>query len=608
MYAILRTQKLKTFANVKGCADHHSRSRKTDNADPDIKNLLLVGSGDPYLDTKKRIDESGAHYRSNSVKAIELLLTASPEFFRPNNPDMAGHFEKQPTNAFKQRAIKWLENYFGKNNVVSAILHLDEATPHLQAIVVPVDETPRAKGPQTRLNAKKWTGDSKKLTKMQDSFANAVKDLGLERGIRGSQATHTKLKKYYGELNKPIKKIKIPAIEIPETYFTEKSKKEYVRQQKDLIYKNLKPQILDIYKASSIAKIAHKKRVEYQKTAHKVEEENKLLKKKCKELELKYEEVKMKYSDFINKVRDIELDSISQKMGLPTNEKGHYLKNEHEVINITGNKFYNHYNKQGGGGSIDFTMHCMDCDFKQAVSWLADTFNFDSAVSAVNNNVSPTYVNNAVKERKPYSPPRPALDLWHTVKKYLVEERKLNPAIVDYLHDKGSLYATKYKGFCNIVFKNKYDTLAEKRGLKSDFKGLEPGSKPDDGGVRITVGQNPDPKKLVLVESGIDAISYAQSYPDQDYIVMSTAGARPEGLYIKKALDAGYKVVCGYDNDVTGNNAYNELIKNYPGTERHAPDLKDWNDDVMQRKSIDFHNNHVALQDRCAVNSIEMSF
>ncbi|MFW5804362.1 MAG: plasmid recombination protein, partial [bacterium] len=116
-YAILRTQKLKTFANVKGCSDHHSRNRKTENANPDIKNELIIGSGDPYSDVRKRIDESGAHYRSNSNKAIEVLLTASPEYFRPSAPEKAGRYEKQPTNAFKQRATKWLQEYFGEDNV-----------------------------------------------------------------------------------------------------------------------------------------------------------------------------------------------------------------------------------------------------------------------------------------------------------------------------------------------------------------------------------------------------------------------------------------------------------------------------------------------------------
>ncbi|MFW5887032.1 MAG: MobV family relaxase, partial [Bacteroidota bacterium] len=288
-YAILRTQKLKNFANVKGCADHHSRSRETENANPKIKNQLLIGSGDPYNDVRKKIDESGAHYRSNSNKAIEVLLAASPEYFRPSAPEKAGCYEKQPTDAFKQRATRWLQEYFGKDNVVSAILHLDEATPHIQAIIVPIDNTPRKIGPQVRLNAKRWTGDSKKLAKMQDSFASAVKDLGLERGVKGSTAKHAKISQIYGEINKKAETIKIPKIELPDTYLTANAKKTYAKLQNDKIFKELKPQLSHIIKSSKLAKIADKKRKEYQETASKLQNENEQLKAENEQLKIELE-------------------------------------------------------------------------------------------------------------------------------------------------------------------------------------------------------------------------------------------------------------------------------------------------------------------------------
>ena len=48
---------------------------------------------------------------------------------------------------------KWLEEKYGKNNVVSTTIHRDETTPHLVAYVVPLDEE------SGRLNAKNISVD-----------------------------------------------------------------------------------------------------------------------------------------------------------------------------------------------------------------------------------------------------------------------------------------------------------------------------------------------------------------------------------------------------------------------------------------------------------------
>lgn len=314
-FAILRTQKLKTFANVKGCSDHHNRSRKTENANPDIENELLIGSGDPYLDAKKRIEESGAHYRSNSNKAIEVLLTATPDYFRPDMPDKAGYWQEQPTNAFKAKATEWLQEYFGKENVVSVILHLDESTPHIQAVVTPIDTTPRAKGPQVRLNAKKWTGNSIKLAKMQDSFANAVSSLGLQRGIKGSTAKHTKVKKFYGNMQKNNASLKNSDFIIQKPNFfntlTNKQKQKYIDEQQNSIISNIKPTYIILKNQANIAVIANKKRKEYQKTASKLQAENEAINKRLEQIEnvqIMLAQLKAE-NDFINYELDVALNT-----------------------------------------------------------------------------------------------------------------------------------------------------------------------------------------------------------------------------------------------------------------------------------------------------------
>ena len=79
--------------------------------------------------------------------------------------------------------------------MIDVKIHRDETTPHLIAYVVPVDE---ATG---KLNAKKWLGGRAKMSQMQSDFADQVRDLGLERGIEGSKAKHTRIKEYYAKVN-----------------------------------------------------------------------------------------------------------------------------------------------------------------------------------------------------------------------------------------------------------------------------------------------------------------------------------------------------------------------------------------------------------------------
>jgi len=125
--------------------------------------------------------------RKDAVLCIEHLITASPEW--------NGWGTEKETEFFEQ-SKKWLENKYGKNNVVSTTIHRDEKTPHLVAYVVPVDEE------TGRLNAKKYIGGSRHtLSQMQTNFAIEVKDLGLDRGVQGSKAKHTSIQEYYEKLN-----------------------------------------------------------------------------------------------------------------------------------------------------------------------------------------------------------------------------------------------------------------------------------------------------------------------------------------------------------------------------------------------------------------------
>lgn len=208
MFAICRIEKLKSSGNIGGLNSHLTRTMEVPNCDKELSwlNHREVGSNDLNLDIQKRLEAAKIIPRKNAVLAVEHLLTASPEYFKLNKvqregkkPNLTGNV--QDYNVFKSNAIEWLNERYGKENVVNITVHLDETTPHIHAIVVPID----SKG---KLNARSFFGGRDKMREMQDSYANKMKPLGLVRGVEGSKAQHTTIKEFYGMLNAPGDKIR----------------------------------------------------------------------------------------------------------------------------------------------------------------------------------------------------------------------------------------------------------------------------------------------------------------------------------------------------------------------------------------------------------------
>ncbi|MET4001148.1 MobV family relaxase [Marinobacterium sp. MBR-109] len=187
-FAIMRTQKLKTFAQITGAGKHVQRLQNTPNANPKLtaQNRQLLGSGNLSADVKAYIEQNvQGNIRKNAVLCIEQLLTASPEFFE-NDPD------SEKLNAWVEAQKQYIADQWG-DNCVSAVLHLDEKTPHIHAHIVPVVDN--------KLNQKKLIGGSKfRMRELQDEYAEAMKHLGLQRGIEKTKAAHTDIKSFYGQI------------------------------------------------------------------------------------------------------------------------------------------------------------------------------------------------------------------------------------------------------------------------------------------------------------------------------------------------------------------------------------------------------------------------
>jgi len=133
-FAILRFEKVKTLGDLASQQTHIHRYRDTPNATPSRRHLnrLIFGEHFAIKGVQKRLDEvkaSGQKVRTNSIPAIEVLLTASPQFFEQASPDEVAEWVDANE--------RFLVDSFGADNVVQVVLHMDESTPHIHAVVFP---------------------------------------------------------------------------------------------------------------------------------------------------------------------------------------------------------------------------------------------------------------------------------------------------------------------------------------------------------------------------------------------------------------------------------------------------------------------------------------
>jgi hypothetical protein len=191
-YAVFRVseKKYKDIKQLSGYQRHMERLMPVPNSDMAICNQRLIGSGDIVNTVKEYID--GIKLRKNNVIARDLILTASPEFFKN-----ATAVQKEQ---WVQQNIKWLERNFG-SNCVYATLHVDERTPHISALVVPkfCDEK---KQRYVLANARYFDGIAK-MSAWQDNYASSMQELfkDLNRGLKYSKAKHVQIRQFYSIIN-----------------------------------------------------------------------------------------------------------------------------------------------------------------------------------------------------------------------------------------------------------------------------------------------------------------------------------------------------------------------------------------------------------------------
>jgi len=575
MYAVMRIAKLKTMGEVGALGKHNERERETRNADAERlgDNERLAGTGNWCADVERRLADA-RYRRPDAVLCLEHVLTASKDFFATHDADRLA--------AWRDAAMDWLRTTYGPENVVAAVLHNDELTPHIQAAIVPVDE-------RDHLNAKHWTGGAAKLSALQDSYAQAMERFGLARGVKGSVADHQTVKEFYAKIEAPT-----PAPEIVrEAVAVEKpgrivgNPEKWASEQTERIVAELTPTLDD-----ALTKAAH-----YEGQAAKAEANVVVLQQRVRDLERDNATVTRDYKALVAQVRGIDLEDTMRALGgVQDRYDTHKWQVAGEHISINGEKFYNHDRQSGGGQSIDLVMHVGGYTFRQAVAYLNHAGGSDLAVAAAAQYGARQGQEIVERERDAparFMPPTRDEGRWPQVRAYLVEQRGIPRGMVDELHARGALYADRR---ANAVFiRQDAEGRAVGASLRgtapgSQFQGLALGSRRGEGHFSFSLGE-PAPYRVPqyhIAESPIDALSraaLAQHVGERgEFTFVSNDGhGELPRRQIEEGLARGALVHCGFDNDTGGDKLWQQVTEAYPRAEavvreRPPADAKDWNE------------------------------
>ena len=160
---------------------HNERTKEKYASNPDIDsarkhlNYNLLTPPPKYRpEAERQIREAGCRTRKDSVRLVETMITASPEFFQNKSP--------QEIREYFERALEFMKSKQNPDTIISAVVHMDEKTPHMHLCFVPLTE-------DGRLSAKDIVGNKKKLTKWQDEYWSYMvkKYPDLERGEYASE-------------------------------------------------------------------------------------------------------------------------------------------------------------------------------------------------------------------------------------------------------------------------------------------------------------------------------------------------------------------------------------------------------------------------------------
>ena len=322
-YISIQFNKAKGSADT-GASDHIERKTVPKNADPTrtCLNRELVDFPDGVTDRtgaiNHRIRTAGIKRKitPDQVRAIRIVLSGTHE-------DMMKVQDEGRLNEWCADNLQWLHRTFGRENTVSAVLHMDEHTPHIHATVVPIVTGERRKAKKKQQAEGKRTYRKKtdairlcaddvltreKLSAYHDSYAEAMAKYGLQRGIRGSEARHTTTAQYYRDLKRQTGELEANVQQL-------QTERQQAEQKLDEVKQGIKSEKLEAAKTEAKAALVAKvgsllgggklkaEREGFQQRIAELENKNARLEQYIKQMEREHQAQCIKFSEYIDKVK-----------------------------------------------------------------------------------------------------------------------------------------------------------------------------------------------------------------------------------------------------------------------------------------------------------------
>ena len=249
-YAIVRNEKL-TRAEVNGKCTHNDRKAKyhtNKDIDPTRTYLNYYIKKNNYTYTKefdklRKVQNLAGHLRENSIIMCQMIFTSDQEFFN--------RIGEQETKRYFDECYKFICNYknLGEKNIISAVVHLDEGTPHLHLIFVPVVHTKDKEGnSMEKICARDFWKGRDSYRKLQNAYFEHVKNKGfdLERGLYVEETNRKNLSveefKKVTNYAKTKEILKTTTLELPNTPELQDIRKLVLNRDKIIEEKIIKPQ------------------------------------------------------------------------------------------------------------------------------------------------------------------------------------------------------------------------------------------------------------------------------------------------------------------------------------------------------------------------------
>ena len=232
-YQVISIQMIKNEAAFTAKYRHNYRIFDVPNANKDLskmnEQIISIPAGQNYysffINKIRELPYYGTHkIRKNANLGIEVLLSFGKD-------DLPKDFCLEK---WKEQSKQFLIDFFGRENIASAVIHMDEHTPHIHAVMIPIADG--------KLSSCKFVGTREKMRNMHSMYHEYTKECGLERGAKYCNTiSHIRIGEYYKNIDVSIEK-SLPGPEERETLevYVERANKFYQEQMRSVILKERK--------------------------------------------------------------------------------------------------------------------------------------------------------------------------------------------------------------------------------------------------------------------------------------------------------------------------------------------------------------------------------